>query len=83
MNERVVSDALHADNHGGVATSEAVAGLAYYFSGHDFLDIPGLDISPRAFPELTIGAWVKVTWAACDRHFVQCESAHRQPKQEG
>ena len=37
-----------------------MAGLAYYFSGHDYLDIPGLDVSPRAFPELTVGAWVKV-----------------------
>lgn len=54
------SDALDAKNSGGVATSDAVAGLAYYFSGHDYLDIPGLDVSPRAFPKLTVGAWVKV-----------------------
>lgn len=54
------SDALDADNYGGVATSDAVAGLAYHFSGHDYLDVPGLDVSPRAFPELTVGAWVKV-----------------------
>lgn len=55
-----LSDALDADNHGGVSTSEAIAGLAHYCSGHDYLDVPGLDVSPRAFPRLTIGAWVKV-----------------------
>lgn len=57
---RTFSDSLDASNYGGIATSDAVAGLAYYFSGHDYLDVPGLDVSPRAFPELTIGAWVKV-----------------------
>lgn len=51
---------LDAQNHGAVPTSEAVAGLAYYFSGHDYLDMPGIDVSPRAFPQVTIGAWVKV-----------------------
>lgn len=54
------SDALDASNQGAIPTSEAVEGLGYYLSGHDFLDIPGLDISPTAFPQLTVGAWVKV-----------------------
>lgn len=40
-----------------------MAGLAYRFSGHDHLDVPGLDVSPRAFAELTVGAWVKVNKA--------------------
>lgn len=55
-----LSNALDAKNHGGVPTSDAVAGLAYYLSGHDYLDVPGLDVSPRFFPRLTFGAWVKV-----------------------
>lgn len=55
-----LSHALDADNYGATPTSEAVEGLAYYFSGHDYLEVTGLDISPRAFPKLTLGAWVKV-----------------------
>lgn len=53
-------NALDAKNYGGVPSSEAVAGLSYYLSGHDYLDVPGLDVSPRSFPRLTFGAWVKV-----------------------
>lgn len=55
------SDALDAKNRGGVSTSDAVAGLAYHLNGHNYLDIPGLEINPQSFPRLTMGAWVKVS----------------------
>lgn len=72
----IYSYIFDANNHGGLPTSDAVAGLAYYFSGHDYLDVPGLDISPRAFPQLTVGAWVKVSgghvWdKTCSKHKVE------------
>ena len=62
------SNTLDAENHGAVFTGDAVAGLAYYFSGHDYLDVPDLDVSPRIFPQITFGAWVKVRCSTTGKH---------------
>ena len=38
---------------------DGIEGGCYYLDGGAYIAIKGLDISPKAFPRLTIGAWVR------------------------
>ena len=56
-----------ASLHGGVlVTPQGYSGGAVYFDGTSYLEIDDFDISPSSYPELTMGAWVKVSSTLAD-----------------
>lgn len=58
-----VAGPLHGDVHGFVGFNESCGGGSLRFGAHgdrDVIVVPGLDVSPRKMPTLSVEVWVKL-----------------------